>query len=269
MNIENRNNQSSKIKKPNSLWSDLTHDTDVNFMPGPPRLTREEANDVEILYNNEFVPLIDIELLRESNQLQSTNDNSINELVEDDSELNSLGYKSIDERVSNNIEDRIKRTTVKIDTDEIFIDTFSDKIVDKEFRDKREARQEVDKINIVDKEEEVIRKSEQSLYKTPYNRSNIRSERQISDGFTESFSSVKEVAAVLQIEGLRVEEIADNKMKLIDDGVPSILADTKFTLRLFGQGLTDRTVIFFTYDNFEYGQKCKYLVQGEYTVSSF
>ncbi|XP_048485877.1 unextended protein [Plutella xylostella] len=47
----------SNLEQMNSNWTDLSHDTDVNYQPNQPRLTREEAKYIEVLRNNKYVPL--------------------------------------------------------------------------------------------------------------------------------------------------------------------------------------------------------------------
>ncbi|XP_045530368.1 unextended protein-like [Pieris brassicae] len=91
-----------------------------------------------------------------------------------------------------------------------------------------------------------------------------RVKRQIMSQMAD-FSSVKRVEPMVFLDGIRVEE-AEKDPKILDDGVPSVLAETKVTLRLFGQGLTSRTVIAFTHDALEYGQPCKFLLKGEYVA---
>ncbi|XP_072943229.1 unextended protein-like [Epargyreus clarus] len=93
----------------------------------------------------------------------------------------------------------------------------------------------------------------------------IRSQRQAALG--DDFSVVRADEIPIVVEGLRIED-SDKEPKIIDDGIPSVLADTKVVLRLFGQGLTSRTVIAFTHDPMEYGQPCKFLLKGEYLAQS-
>ncbi|XP_069363760.1 unextended protein-like isoform X2 [Maniola hyperantus] len=69
----------------------------------------------------------------------------------------------------------------------------------------------------------------------------------------------------VMIDGLRVED--SNKEPIIENGIPSVLSDTKFVLRLFGQGLTPHTVIAFTHDMMPFGQPCKFLLKGEYLAA--
>ncbi|KAG7298440.1 hypothetical protein JYU34_018066 [Plutella xylostella] len=67
----------------------------------------------------------------------------------------------------------------------------------------------------------------------------------------------------VKVVGLRVEE-ADKEPKIVDGVIPSVLRNTKFSLRLFGSGFTDDTVIAFTHEPAEYGTICHHLVKGEY-----
>ncbi|XP_073964411.1 unextended protein-like [Choristoneura fumiferana] len=79
------------------------------------------------------------------------------------------------------------------------------------------------------------------------------------------FHNVKADPMPVKIEGLRVEE-SEKEPKTIEGGIPSVLANTKFNLRLFGQGFTKRTVIAFTEAALGYDKPCKFLVPGEYLV---
>ncbi|XP_013139297.1 PREDICTED: metal transporter CNNM4-like isoform X1 [Papilio polytes] len=79
------------------------------------------------------------------------------------------------------------------------------------------------------------------------------------------FTTVKADPVPIVVEGLRIER-SDKEPVIIEEGIPSVLAGSGFTLRLFGQGLTRRTVIAFTHDPMDYGQPCKFLVKGEYMV---
>lgn len=51
-----------------------------------------------------------------------------------------------------------------------------------------------------------------------------------------------------------------------DDRVPEILADDLAVLRLFGIGITNRTVIGFTNKMGKRGDKCEYLETGDFAV---
>ncbi|XP_053623164.1 unextended protein-like [Plodia interpunctella] len=70
----------------------------------------------------------------------------------------------------------------------------------------------------------------------------------------------------IKVLGLRVEE-ADKEPKLIEEMIPSVLTNTKFTMRVFGEGLTDETVFAFTHVPQKYGSFCNRLLVGEYKVN--
>ncbi|RVE44514.1 hypothetical protein evm_010843 [Chilo suppressalis] len=69
----------------------------------------------------------------------------------------------------------------------------------------------------------------------------------------------------IRLMGLRVEE-ADKEPKIVDGMIPSVLRETSFTLRLFGEGFTNHSEIAFTHTGEHYGQKCHFLLSGEYKV---
>ncbi|KAG6462281.1 hypothetical protein O3G_MSEX013162, partial [Manduca sexta] len=79
------------------------------------------------------------------------------------------------------------------------------------------------------------------------------------------FTSVRAEQVPVIVEGIRVEDSAKDP-NIIEGGIPSVQASTIVTLRLFGEGLTPRTVIAFTHHEQTYGQPCKFLLKGEYTV---
>ncbi|XP_038221115.1 metal transporter CNNM4-like [Zerene cesonia] len=70
----------------------------------------------------------------------------------------------------------------------------------------------------------------------------------------------------LKVMGLRVEE-GEKEPKIVDGMIPSVLRETKFTLRLFGEGFTDDTWIAFTHHPQAYGSPCRFLIQGEYKIN--
>ncbi|KAJ0170046.1 hypothetical protein K1T71_014652 [Dendrolimus kikuchii] len=69
----------------------------------------------------------------------------------------------------------------------------------------------------------------------------------------------------VKILGLRVEE-SQKEPKIVEGMIPSVLRETLFTLRLFGENLTNDTVIAFTHTPAEYGMSCDHLLNGEYKV---
>ncbi|VVC99135.1 unnamed protein product [Leptidea sinapis] len=82
---------------------------------------------------------------------------------------------------------------------------------------------------------------EEVQYFSDKNPGGMRGKRQVN---FDDFSVVRADPAV-HIDGLRVEVSSKDP-------------------KLFGQGLTQRTVIAFTYDALEYGLPCKFLLKGEY-----
>ncbi|KAL0853107.1 hypothetical protein ABMA27_012875 [Loxostege sticticalis] len=71
----------------------------------------------------------------------------------------------------------------------------------------------------------------------------------------------------VRLMGLRVDE-ADKEPKIVDGMIPSVLRDTKFVLRLFGEGFTNNTEIAFTHYPEAYGTKCHFLLAGTYKVQT-
>lgn len=66
----------------------------------------------------------------------------------------------------------------------------------------------------------------------------------------------------LKIVGFRIEEA--EKEPQLEDGVPVLRADTKVTLRLFGNGFTNRTTIGLTAEKMEYMSHCTMMVSTGY-----
>ncbi|CAH2062154.1 unnamed protein product, partial [Iphiclides podalirius] len=73
------------------------------------------------------------------------------------------------------------------------------------------------------------------------------------------------VNTTLRVMGLRVEE-ADKEPKIVDEMIPSVLRETKFTMRLFGEGFSESTEIAFTHVPEDFGTLCHFLLAGEYKV---
>ncbi|XP_013139294.1 PREDICTED: metal transporter CNNM4-like [Papilio polytes] len=67
----------------------------------------------------------------------------------------------------------------------------------------------------------------------------------------------------VKVMGLRVEE--GEKPKIVD-GLPSVLREYLFTVRLFGEGFTESTEIAFTHIPADYGTQCVFLLPGEHKV---
>ncbi|XP_023944914.2 unextended protein [Bicyclus anynana] len=70
----------------------------------------------------------------------------------------------------------------------------------------------------------------------------------------------------LRVMGLRVEATV-KEPKLVDEMIPSVLRETDFELRLFGEGFTNDTVIAFTHVAEDYGTTCHFrLPYGEFKI---
>ncbi|CAG9574947.1 unnamed protein product [Danaus chrysippus] len=69
----------------------------------------------------------------------------------------------------------------------------------------------------------------------------------------------------IRLMGLRIEESA-KEPKIVDGMIPSVLRETLFMMRLFGEGFTSDTVIAFTHVPEEYGKPCHFLLSGEYKI---
>lgn len=76
---------------------------------------------------------------------------------------------------------------------------------------------------------------------------------------------VANVTGHIKVLGLRVEESA-KEPKIVDGMIPTVLSNTQFTLRLFGENLSSNTIIAFTHFPSNYGSQCDHLLNGEYKV---
>lgn len=95
-----------------------------------------------------------------------------------------------------------------------------------------------------------------------------------SDGGGGGKNSVEETAAAavitssqnLMLHGIRVEH-AEKEPIIDEDAVPSVLAHSSVTLRLYGTGLTENTVVIFTQEHNVYGGSCLVPVTNKFRVS--
>nr|XP_019563660.2 LOW QUALITY PROTEIN: metal transporter CNNM4-like [Aedes albopictus] len=95
-----------------------------------------------------------------------------------------------------------------------------------------------------------------------------------SDGGRGGKNSVEETAAAavitssqnLMLHGIRVEH-AEKEPIIDEDAVPSVLAHSSVTLRLYGTGLTENTVVIFTQEHNVYGGSCLVPVTNKFRVS--
>ncbi|XP_063837029.1 unextended protein-like [Ostrinia nubilalis] len=219
-------------------WADLSHDVDVNQLPTVNRPTREESNDIELFINNQYVPLNNV------NDIKNVDFNEIQADTED--------Y------------DRDKRDTDEVNDDDVIEEMYPDELEGLEESTEttiEDLIEEIEKIKSERTKRETGDKKEVEQKGTTLDDSKSRTERQVSgDG---EFSSVRAVNQFVSVDGIRVEDSA-KEPKIVEDGVPSVLADTGVTLRIFGDGLTPKTVIAFTNYPQEYGQPCKFILPGEY-----
>lgn len=70
---------------------------------------------------------------------------------------------------------------------------------------------------------------------------------------------------LVRVEGIRIER-ADKDPSYTEEGIPELLADTKTTIRLFGTGLSNQTVIAFTNIPGDRGDFCDKVGAAEYQV---
>lgn len=206
----NGDTQMSNLQEPVMQWADLTHDTDVNFLPGASRPTREESLYIEVYHNDGYVPM--------------------NAIIESNKVKNNKVYNDNEFKFNNKF-DNNKGKSVNI------------------IRDTRDVS------NLI----------------TPENSDadnlNLTANKNIAYENRDSVSITNVRNVPIQIEGLKVE-FSDKAPELSNEGVPSVLADAKVTLRLFGQGMTERTVIALSYDEMSAGDDCKFLERGEFLVSA-
>lgn len=160
--------------KQNTEWVDLTHDTDVNHLENTPRLTREEREDIEVLFNNNYVPLTEIQHAK-----MTPNSNVQKNIIEESDNENYI------ERFKRNI----PQNTTERPSELFEIRLNTEGVMDAVNRKPRDVTiPEMD------------------------------------------FTSVRSDGRMVNIDGLRIED-SDKEPKIIEDGVPSVLADSRVTLR--------------------------------------
>lgn len=90
-----------------------------------------------------------------------------------------------------------------------------------------------------------------------------RTQRSTSD--EEKLAAATATTPNIVIFGLRVEH-ASKEPRVDEDGVPAVLSHTPVTVRLFGEGLTENTVIVFTQEHNGYGGSCLVPVTSKFRV---
>lgn len=103
---------------------------------------------------------------------------------------------------------------------------------------------------------------------------NVLSRRKRQANATESSLGPKDTEAInvvnatsIRLVGFRLEE-SEKEPKIVEDMIPSVLRNTKFSLRLFGEGFTKDTEIAFTHVPDAYGVVCNHLLDEKYKVGS-
>ncbi|XP_045506050.1 unextended protein-like isoform X1 [Colias croceus] len=231
----------NELQETNKEWADLSHDTDVNYISNVAKPSRAERNAIEVLIDNKYVPL---------------NDTGYENLIEKNYINNNDIYNG------NDYIDRRKRETNKTVLKEESTNGLDKAVIHKSNDSDAKIDIAVNNSDIyTEKDDNSDNLDSLSFNKEDFNVDGAKMKRQLMFQVTD-FTGVKSSAAIF-LDGLRVEE-AEKDPKILEDGIPSVLADTKVTLRLFGQGLSQRTVIAFTHDALEYGQPCKFLLKGEH-----
>ncbi|XP_041988868.1 unextended protein-like [Aricia agestis] len=229
----------SSLVETNTQWADLSHDTDVNYLPKVHRPTREELNDIELLVDNKYIPLNELDLQNIDTKLSNNikfkllKEKILKEIHESTKGSSNFDFTIFNPKVDLNVIDRRKREIIK----------------DANY----ESKLSKDGVGQEPRIEDLIQNDE--VY---------RDDDQIVNPQVSDFSVVRSTPIPISLDGIRIED--SDKEPAIVDGIPSVLAHTRVTLRLFGQGITPRTVIAFTNDPLNYGQPCKFLLKGEYTV---
>ena len=74
--------------------------------------------------------------------------------------------------------------------------------------------------------------------------------------------------AKIRIIGFRLED-ASSGTEIGDEGIPNILANSEFSLRLFGDNLNENVSISFTQHKEKYGTPCEHRSTGSFSVNIF
>ncbi|XP_072943230.1 unextended protein-like [Epargyreus clarus] len=122
---------------------------------------------------------------------------------------------------------------------------------------------EVDDVETFSHPNHVIEKLQAGRLKREVNESAAETSPVSSLGVKETKSN----GTKIKLKGLRVEESV-KEPHIVDGMIPSVLRETLFSMRLFGEGFTNETVIAFTHAPENYGTLCHFLLTGEYKVKS-
>lgn len=237
--------EDSKDKSPE--WADLSHDIDVNNQPNVKRPTREESNDIELFVNDKYVPLNDVNDIKnvdfneiETNDVYKRSVDNETDLEEDNEvyPIDDMDEIEMQEPINGNLffyenlnvnDDDAPNV---LDPDEDFaaaIDSMNGSSFLEELNKNLEVEGQEDKVKTRSKREILLPNANDLKNDTKVvdlDSSKQRMERQaIGDDTT-----VKAVPQSVVVEGIRVEE-SDKEPKIVDDGIPSVLADSSVTLR--------------------------------------
>ncbi|XP_055614277.1 uncharacterized protein LOC129760646, partial [Uranotaenia lowii] len=129
-----------------------------------------------------------------------------------------------------------------------------------------QSRSESLSFTIPQQQKQAKRRSERSISAGSESQ-NTASNRDSDDERDEAKSKAeKEAARSLVINGIRVEH-ADKEPLVDDDGVPTVLSYSSVTLRLFGLGLTEDTVVVFTHESNTFGGSCLVPATNKYRIA--
>lgn len=73
------------------------------------------------------------------------------------------------------------------------------------------------------------------------------------------------VVGLLRIDGYRIES-SDRQPSYSDDGIPEFRIGTSVTIRIFGSGITEKTIITFTEESHLRGGSCLIPATGQFSV---
>lgn len=200
---ETQSVQAADVQK--RSWIDLSHDTDVNYLPNTRRANRVEREDVELLVGDRYVPLNEIPQNPPQYSELETPYYSFYR-------LNRAPYRRKREIINSVAKEHKGRDLDQLEELKIgagnVVGPFDDKLerVREPVEENLERNKDVDELM-------------------------QRSERQAGQRLDDSrFGTVKADRVPIVIEGLRIED-SDKEPKIIDEGIPSVLADSRVTLR--------------------------------------
>ncbi|XP_059056452.1 unextended protein-like [Achroia grisella] len=264
-------------------WSDLSHDTDINYLNPIHKPTKTALGNVKTKTN--------LHISDNNKNLDDTLDklNSIDKQTDKlvDRSKRSVINNIFESEDNNNVKkhelDNLIRADINLDKEynSKLFDTYIaiDKIIHKDTTVVHKRRKHnsngtnfvtnIDDNNVLNNNRQTkgIDKDfiENVNDKDVVNVNVPRVQRQAMYPEAVEFTNVRAAPMVINVDGLRIED-SEKEPKITEDGLPSVLADTGVTLRLFGEGFTSRTVIAFTNYEQEYGQQCKFILKGEYVA---